>query len=372
MKIARSVAVLLTISSVSLATNGYLAWRSQKDQQLFHQSLLAKNSQLLSESTKNRKLGQENQQYKSDITKKDQELEEKITELAKKQDELNDLSKQLETKKKELDTKIADLASAQKRVDDQKSQLESNTSELAKLRERPPLFSFAVKTTTLSDAEAKKAAVKQVVTDAYDTIAAVYGKPYLLHSVTISFVDTFSNDKASGEIVITNSDKGLDIDIHLKDFDRNSFNDVNTVIHETIHAFHGLSALVPTAFEEGITVATTDIVMEKMIAASQLPHFSPLYIRLSDAEFSQKQQTMSIPRDTNTFYTSDSVADYYQVLGKAWYDLYKNDNTFFKKFNEALYSKKNAGQEITEDMVLGIIKEIAPTASLTGAAWQLH
>lgn len=210
-----------------------------------------------------------------------------------------------------------------------------------------------------------------MVTAAYDTIEELYGLPYLLHSVTITFVDNFSNDKASGEIVITNSDEGLALDIHLKDFDKNSFAPVNTMIHEVVHSFHGLAVLEPVAFEEGITVAITDAVMKKMIAAGTIPSFSPLYIRLSQSEYQSMMSSLSIPRSTNSFYNSDDVVDFYQVLGKAWYTLYEADSGFFKKFNEKIYAKKQAGQEITEQLVLETIKEVAPGSSLTGAAWQL-
>jgi hypothetical protein len=358
------LSLLLIMTGTSLAANGILTWQWLSERSSFRQLAAAQSNALQVTGLKNKKLSAENSEVKEELTEKDQTLAEKTAALAKKQEELNTLSKSLETKQ-------ADLAKAQKQIDDVKSQLSSSSAELSKLRNRPPLFSFQVKSNSVQDVETKKAAVKQVVTDAYDVIESIYGKPYLLHSVTITFVDSFSNDKASGEIVITSSDQGLDYDIHIKDFNRDSFNDTNTIIHEVIHSFHGLSVLAPTAFEEGITVATADAVMAKMIAAGTLPHFSSLYIQLSDSQFASMQSSLSIPRSDSALYGSDDVADYYQVLGKAWYNLYKADSGFFGKFNEKIYARKNAGETITEQVVLDTIHEVAPNAALTGAAWQL-
>lgn len=359
------IGLLVTVTILTTLGSGLLYWQWRNERHNYQLLLAGKNQQLATAGQKNRRLTAENQGFQTEIAAKDQELTEKIKDLAKKQAALNDLSKQFDDKKKALDE-------AQKQIDNQKSQLTANADELAKLRNRPPLFSFQNKSSVLADIETKKAAVKQVVTDAYETIESLYGKPYLLHSVTISFVDSFGNPKASGEIVITNSDKGLDLNIHIKDFNRESFNDDNTIIHEVIHSFHGLASLEPTAFEEGITVAATDAVMKKMIVDAKLPRFASLYISISDAEFAAQQKSLSIPRDTTAFYGSEKVADFYQVLGKAWYKLYEADADFFKKFNEKIYANKNAGQDLTEQMVLDTVRAVAPNTDLTGAAWQLH
>lgn len=355
----------------SLIANAFLTWQWQLDHMNYAMLLAGESRQLQVSGARNSRLRQQNLDFKETITEQEKELAAKLEELAKKQDELNTLSKQLTDKKKELDSKNTELASAQKQLNDQKSQLDANSSELAKLRNRPPLFSFQNKSSTLSDIEAKKESVKRVVTAAYDTIEEVYGKPYLLNSVTISFVDTFSNPNAAGEIVITNSDKGLSLEIRIKDFDANSFSDVNTIIHEIIHSYHGLAVLEPTAFEEGITVAATDAVMKKMIAAGSIPPFSPLYIRMSEAQYATYQSSLSIPRDQDALYGSAQVVEMYQVVGKAWYKLYEADSGFFKKFNEKIYAKKQAGQEITEQMVLDTIREVRPGVDLSGAAWNL-
>lgn len=354
-----------------MAANGFLTWQWLTERQNLRTLVAEQSINLKLTGNKNKKLSQENLAVKEELSEKDltlaekdQQLVAKVAELAKKQAELNTLSTTLETKQAELST-------AQKQIDDQKSQLSANSTELSKLRTRPPLFSFQVKSNKLQDVETKKAAVKQVVTDAYEVIESIYGKPYLLHSVTITFVESFQNDKASGEIVITNSSQGLDYDIHIKDFNRDSFNDTNTIIHEVLHSFHGLAVLSPTAFEEGMTVAAADVVMAKMIEAGKLPRFSSLYIQLSNEEFATLQRNLTIPRSDSELYASAEVATFYQVLGKAWQEIYQLDNNFFTKFNELIYAKKNAGETISEQQILDSIKSIVPKANLTGAAWQL-
>lgn len=372
LNVNRSIAFLVVIAVTSLGANGILTWRWLSDKNQLQRVVSVQQGELQLASTANEKLAAQNTTYAQNLTEKDQQLAAKLAELEVKQNELTTLTKQLDDRKKELDAKAKELTDAQKRISDQKSQLDANSAELSKLRDRPPLFSFQVKSSGISDIDAKKAAVQQVVSDAFDTIQDVYGKPYLLHSVTITFVDHFENDSASGEILISNSSSGLSIDIHIKDFDKNSFTDVNTIIHEVVHAFHGLAVIEPTAFEEGITVAATDAVMAKMIAAGKLPHFSPLYIRLSDADYQKKLSTSTVFRDADAFYGSSDVADDYQLVGKAWYELYESDKDFFKKFNEKIYTQKRAGQEVTEKMVLDTIKEVQPNVSLTGAAWVLR
>lgn len=370
--------LLVVIAGTSLTTNGFLAWQWQVERQQWRTLVASQTDTLRIRAARNKELTQENVGFQADLVAKDKELAAKIEELTKKQAELKTLTDQLDAKRAELDTKAkqleaknAELTQAQKQIDDQKSQLSSNSDELAKLRNRPPLFSFVVKSTDQTNIEQQKEDVKALVTAAYDVIREVMGEPYNLRNVTITFVDQFSNPKANGEIVISNANGNFSIDIRLKKFDKNSFDDTNTVIHEIVHAFRGLASLDPAPFEEGSAVAVTDVVMAKLIAAGRMKNFSPLYIRLSEAEYAQKQATLSIPRSTSAFYGSDDVADYYQVLGKAWYKLWQQDSEFFKKFNDKLYARKNQGQDITEAMVLEIIREVLPSAQLTGAAWEL-
>ncbi len=363
--------LLIGLLTISLTANGLLGWRWHTDILSYRKSIATRDQHVAALIAKNRVLRQQNLNFQTSIETKDKELAAKIKELTDKQKELANTQTQLTDLSKQLADKKTALASAEKQISDQKSQLNANASELSKLRDRPPLFSFKVSSSSLVDVDAKKAAVKDVVTAAYDVIESIYSKPYLLHGITISFVDNFTNPNASGETVITNSDQGLDIDIHIKDFDKNSFDDINTIIHELIHAYHGLAALNPSAFEEGITVAATDAVMKQMISSGTIPSFSPLYIRISDTTYADWQQSLSIPANDSSFYSNSRVADYYQLLGKVWYQLYQHDSSFFEKFNEKLYEQKHNGQEITGSMVLDIVRTVAPNADLAGAAWNL-
>lgn len=277
-----------------------------------------------------------------------EDLAQKKADLDKKQTELDKASSDLVSKLKELD-------SAQKKIKSQEAQISTNSAELTKLRNRPPLFSFRVDATNLAEAEAKKNAVRQVVTDAYDAIIDVAGQPYLLHEVTIQFVDSFSIPTAAAETEITNTSQGLSVTIRLKDFDRNSFGDVNGLIHELSHTFDGLAYLNPIAYTEGKAVATADAVMEKMITAGTIPSFKPLYVRISAHEYSTTNLTL--PSDDALFYSSGDVAKYYQIVGYGWLQLYRSDNGFFKSFNDKLFAQKRNGIEITGSMVKDLIKQ---------------
>lgn len=288
--------------------------------------------------------------------------EEAEKQLVQKEKDLAKIEKDLAEKTKEL-------KDSQAQIENQQAQLSQNAAELEKLRGRPPLFSFQNKSSTLTDIEAKKAAVKDVVTKAYDVIVDTYSQPYLLHSVSIVFVDQFSNPKASGEILISNSDQGLNLEIHLKDFDPNKFSDVNTIIHEIVHSFHGLAAMNNVAYEEGETIAATDAVMAKMIANGSLPNFSHLYLVTTPEQYQKYNSSISVPSSTAAFYGSDYTAVYYQMTGYAWKQLYNADNNFFKKFNEAYYNEIKQGKEASKDLVLAVLKNVAPNVDLSQKAF---
>lgn len=288
--------------------------------------------------------------------------EEAEKDLAQKEKDLAKVEKDLAEKTKEL-------KDSQAQIDNQKAQLSQNAAELEKLRNRPPLFSFQNKSSTLTDIEAKKAAVKDIVTKAYDVIAEIYSQPYLLHSVSIVFVDQFNNPKASGEILISNSEQGLNLEIHLKDFDPNKFSDVNTLIHEIVHSFHGLAAMDNVAYEEGETIAATDAVMAKMIASGSLSNFSHLYLVTTPEQYQKYNSSISIPSSTAAFYDNKDVAIYYQMTGYAWKQLAESDPNFFKKFNEAYYNEIKQGKEASKDLVLAVLKNVAPNADLSQKAF---
>ena len=280
---------------------------------------------------------------------------------------LSDTTTQLTTLQKQLDSKNADLTSteqqlsiAQQKLQQQTQQLSDTASQLAQLRSRPPLFSFQNKSALL-DVPQKEAEIKQVVTDAYTYIQALYGQPYLLNQVTITFVNQFTIPGASGEIVITNGSNGISIDIHLKNFDPTDFQDNNTIIHEMVHAFHGVSVIDPSAIEEGMAVAATDAVMAKMTADGKLPDFGTLYVNITDAQYTQYNQDLSVYKDDATFYQDPKISLVYQLIGKAWYQLYLADPTIFLDFNNAYYALFQKGQTIDVAGIQNIIRSLVKT-----------
>lgn len=275
--------------------------------------------------------------------------------------ELASAKKELETATHELSTKLKELSDAQKKIKSQEAQISANANELSRLRSRPPLFSFKVDATSLTDSATKQKNIQEIVTTAYDVVSDLYGLPYLLHSVTINLVDSLSNPNAGAETEIKNGPDGLSLTIRLTDFDRNSFNDVNGVIHEIIHTFHGLAVLSPVAYEEGITVAATDIVMEKLIARGKIPSFSPLYIRISASEYANS--SLRIPSSDTAFYSSADASEFYQLEGYGWRELYRSNSNFFRDFNEKIYTKKRSGIEITDSLVRATIAEVVTKVS---------
>lgn len=286
--------------------------------------------------------------------------EETINQFNQK---ISDLEKDYQAKTESLSAKEALLAKAQSQIDNQNAQLAKNANELEQLRNRPPLFSFQ-NNSSLTDIETKKAAVKTLVTNAYDYIQDLYGKPYLLNSITITFVDNFEIAGSAGEIVIKNSSQGINIDIHLKDFDPNSFQDCNTVIHEVIHGFHGITVF-NSPYEEGITVAATDVVMSKMIKDGKLPKFSNLYIVIDNATYQKWNNIYKIYNEDNAFYSDPNIAKIYQIIGKAWYNLYASDSNIFKTINDKYYTKMQNGQKMDNLMVLDIIRSSISSVGTT-------
>ncbi|CAN5120422.1 hypothetical protein BH11PAT4_BH11PAT4_0260 [soil metagenome] len=285
------------------------------------------------------------------------ELKDKREALATATAKLATVESDLSLKTTALVEKERSLAEAQNKLKQQESQLSSNSSELEKLRNRPPLFSFQNQSSQ-TDLEQQQAELKEVVTSAYDYIQDLYGKPYLLNEITITFVDNFSIAGASGEISIENGPGGISIDIHLKSFDKNSFQDVNTIIHEVIHGFHGVGVLEASALEEGITVAATDAVMERMIADGKLPKFSNLYIVLTNNQYTNWNNSLTIHEDANRFYGSPDISKIYQLVGKAWMNLYREDGLFFKKFNDAYYPSIQAGEKASTSLVRAKIASV--------------
>lgn len=322
----------------------------------------------------------QNSQLSGDTAVKDRDRQ--ITELKRQVDQLTSDSKkdkatllsqqtqisqdssQLADLEKQLGDKTAALKDAQSQLTNQQSQLDANSTELAKLRTRPPLFSFQNQS-ALTDVATKEADIKQIVTDAYDYIQNLYGAPYLLNSITITFVNTFTIPGASGEILITNGPSGISIDIHLKDFDKNNFDDVNTIIHEIVHGFHGIAVLDSSALEEGMAVAATDAVMKQMTADKKLQDFGHLYLIITPDQYTYYNGKLTVHADSATFYSDPQISRVYQLLGIAWYKLWQADPNFFHDFNEAYYAKVQKGQTVdvtaVQDIIASTVQSVAGT-----------
>lgn len=297
-----------------------------------------------------------------EVAKKQKEIDKKSVELNKISTDLAKKETELTTKIQELKSKENEISTLQKKISNQESQLAFNSAELNQLRSRPPLFSFNNES-SLTDFENKKAQIKDVVTSAYDIITEIYSQPYLLHSITITFVDNFSINGASGEIKITNSAQGLSIDIRLKDFNKNDFNDVSAIIHEIIHSFHGVAVFETTVYEEGITVAATDVVLARLISDKKISDFGYLYLVISQTTYDSYNDTLNIPSDSIAFYNSPDVSKYYQMAGLAWSKLYQANSNFFKEFNNEYYSNIQNGESGDSNLVQSIIKNKVSTVS---------
>ena len=281
--------------------------------------------------------------------------------------QIADATTKLQKLQAQVDSTTKDLATEKQQLTDAQSQLTANAAALQALRAHPPLFSFQ-NNSSLSDTDiaAKEAAVKSVVSSAYDYIQNLYGAPYALDSITITFVNNFDIAGADGEILITNGKNGISIDIHLKDFDPTSFQDTNALIHEMIHGFHGVAVIDSSALEEGMTVAMTDAVMARMIADGKLPQFSHLYVTISDQDYAKDNSSLTIPEDSTAFYANKQIATIYQVIGKAWLNLYAQDPGIFKKVNDYYYPLVQQGQKPDVTMILAAIKaSISKVGSLS-------
>lgn len=278
--------------------------------------------------------------------------------VAEKNIELDGLNKELAAKNKELTNLEKQLNSLASKINTQEVQLAANSSELESLRSRPPLFSF--QRNTSRNVSQDETEVREIVTAAYDVIKEVYGAPYILHQITINFVDALSISGASGEISISNSSSGLDITIRMTSFDKDSYENVNTIVHEIIHGFHGLSALSEPIMEEGIAVAATDVVMRKLYEKGTI-NFNQDYVIISDEQAGQLNSSLSSPPNSSALYSSPYVASYYQLAGWAWTKIYEADSSFFAKFNNSLYGRVIDGTSASKELSRSIIKQLVGT-----------
>jgi hypothetical protein len=284
-------------------------------------------------------------------------------------EKLTSVNLELESNQKKLDAKQAEFEQVSKQLSEiqgkltaQQQQLSTSATELERLRNRPPLFSFKADA-NVENLEQKQQDVKEIITNAYDAIQEIYGAPYALNQITISFVSSLSISSAAGEIQISNGPQGISITIRLKDFDKNNFQDVNTIIHETIHGFHGIAVLESSAFEEGMTIAATDAVMQELTKRGVIPDYGRLYISMSANSYARANSELTVKANNDQFYADPSIARIYQMIGYAWYQLYRTDVGVFKKINNAYYARAQRGEKITDAMITGIIKETVPTVN---------
>ncbi len=295
------------------------------------------------------------------------QLEKRVTELLKEQKEdrtlLTARQKELEQTNQKLgDAQTSllsvqkDLTTAQSQVKNQQAQITTNAAELEKLRTRPPLFSFP--STNPADST-QQAEVKEVVTAAYDVMREVLGDPYNLSGVTISFSQSLSITGSTGETRIESSSSGVKIAITLQKFSKDNFADVNTVLHEIIHAFHSAAVVDEAYIEEGKTVAETDAVMKTMIERKLLPEYGRLYLIATDEQLA-KWGSITIPKDSAQFYQGADVSKRYQITGTAWYKLYQADPTIFKRLNNQYYPEVQRGIFPNQGVVFTALKAIQP------------
>ncbi len=303
----------------------------------------------------------------ADTYKQERDLAQE--DIAVKDARLAELDKTLsETSTKLKNTETA-LSSLNARVKAQESQLAKNSAELQALRDRPPLFKF--ESSSSRDVTTDKADAQTVVTAAYDVIKSIYGQPYILHQITIQFVDSLSIPGAVGEIEIENSAEGISITIKLTSFSKDDPDNVDTIIHEIIHGFHGIAALSAPVTEEGIAVAATDRVMSLLAANGIIPE-STSYISLTDEQAAALNASLGPPPDDSSFYSlpKATVQQYYQLAGWSWRKLTEADSQFFTKFNEALYTQVAAGNSATPSLVRSLINQITPAvAGQNTASW---
>lgn len=294
-----------------------------------------------------------------------EERDDAQASVAEKNQQLANLNTELSAKTKQLTEAEAQLASTNTKLKSQEAQLAANSSEISQLRGRPPLFSF--QKTTTRDVTSDEADVRAIVSAAYDTINTIYGSPYILHQIIINFVNQGDLDipGASAQITITNSREGLTMEVKLPSFDKNSYENVNTIVHEIIHGFHGLAALDAPVMEEGITVAAADAVMSRLYQNGVISH-SQSFISLTAEQASQLNSSLTVPYASSAFYNMSNVGTYYNLSGWAWQQFYKTNNQFFIQFNASIYAKAINGVTLSPSVVRDTIKESISTVNGEG------
>ena len=353
MKLRLQVAIVIAL--ISLAANGAAGFLVTKKQQ----QITGLNQSLQTEQKFNAELTQDKTKLEDEVTAVSTKLASTEQDLAKKLDELKNSQDELKKTQGEIAAKKKENDSLSGKIKNQENQLATNSSELDKLRARPPLFLVENKSSA-GGSETAIAELKQVVEAAFDEIRSLYGEAYLLNQVTVQLVDSLSRPNIAGEITIQNSKEGIKYTIRIKKFSSSSYLDVATIVHEIIHAFHGIAFLEPVAYEEGITVAATEEIVSVLVSRGVVPNFSTRYLRISPEREAQLEADPNfvIPASSEAFYGSDQTSDYYQMTGRAWQGLASGDRGFYKRFNEALYAKVHAGVDPRGQVVLDTIREV--------------
>ncbi|MBI3261120.1 hypothetical protein HYZ64_01970 [Candidatus Berkelbacteria bacterium] len=353
MKLKLKIAVVIALLSlVANAGAGFVAVKKQQQITRLNQSLQTSNKANQELTQDKTKLEEEVKSVSEKLASTEQDLAKKLEELQKSQDDLKKTQTEIAAKKKEID-------SLSGKIKNQESQLAANSSELDKLRSRPPLFLVENKSSA-TDSETAITQLKNVVEASFDEIKSLYGDAYLLNQVTVQLVDSLARPNVAGEITIQNSKEGIKYTIRIKKFSSGSFLDVTTIVHEIIHAFHGIAFLEPVAHEEGITVAATEEIVSVLVNRGVVPNFSTRYLRISPEREAQLEADPNfvIPASSDAFYSSDQTSDYYQMTGRAWQGLANGDRGFYKRFNEALYAKVHTGIDPRGQVVLDTIREV--------------
>ncbi len=277
--------------------------------------------------------------------------------VKEKSDELAKVIADLDSARKDLEEKQALIKEKEEKIARQQSQISANSKELQELRRRPPLFSFQNRSSN-PDIESQKADVKNLVENAYSFIEDLYGSPYLLHQITISFVDSLSREGSAAETYIKNSAEGLEIDIRIKSFDKSNYSHINMIIHEVVHGFHGIAIVMPVAYEEGMAVAVSDLVMDRLQQSGKITTPSRF---LEHRAF----PGITIPLDSSQFYSGDKVWERYQVVGESWWQLEKAHPGALKRFNEEWYKHIRDGEEPNQELVKQTLDKVCSGCTVT-------
>jgi hypothetical protein len=352
-RISRVYPLLTTILLLANAVFVY-AWQVTQVRYISEADTYAKRQESLEAQVKS--LSASKVENEKRLALQEQQITDQNTDLTKLKSEVETTTKNLAAREKALRETEAQIA-------EQKKQLSASASEIDALRNRPPLFNFK-NTSGRSEVASQQEAIKTLITKVYPEIESFYGKPYLLSSVTIDFVNELKIPNSIGEITIENSAQGIQMKISLTKFSTSDYLQVNTLLHEILHAWRGKAVLRSSALEEGSVVAATDALMFELAKKGILPRYNERYIQISNEErISEFNTRYEVHADTLKFYGNPSISEIYQLVGSAWYELHEEDPTFFFDFNEQYYALIKQGKAVDVATVRSIITSLIPTVN---------